>query len=126
MASYTPTHALTDKDSGPGCDCRALSRAARCAATSVCNVRDCLEAVSSSSIFFISRDVIVFTRTHPARILSSTLNSPENHFIEKRYAKPVTLYNATFKDPAKYLPIGVQKSYFLLPKAEREILNTAL
>jgi plasmid replication initiation protein len=29
-------------------------------------------------------------------------------------------------DPAKYLPIGVQKSYFLLPKAEREILDTAL
>jgi plasmid replication initiation protein len=28
--------------------------------------------------------------------------------------------------PAKYLPIGVQKSYFLLPKAERQILNTAL
>ena len=27
---------------------------------------------------------------------------------------------------AKYLPIGVQKSYLLLPKAEREILNTAL
>jgi hypothetical protein len=25
----------------------------------------------------------------------------------------------TDKDPAKYLPIGVQKSYFLLPKAER-------
>jgi len=32
----------------------------------------------------------------------------------------------TNKDPAKYLPIGVQKSYFLLPKAQREILNTAL
>jgi hypothetical protein len=32
----------------------------------------------------------------------------------------------TDKHPAKYLPIGVQKSYFLLPKAEREILNTAL
>jgi hypothetical protein len=32
----------------------------------------------------------------------------------------------TDKDPAKYLPIGVQKSYLLLPKAEREILNTAL
>jgi hypothetical protein len=29
----------------------------------------------------------------------------------------------TNKDPAKYLPIGVQKSYFLLPKAEREILK---
>ena len=29
-------------------------------------------------------------------------------------------------DPAKYLPIGVQKSYFLLPKAERAILNSAL
>jgi hypothetical protein len=29
-------------------------------------------------------------------------------------------------DPSKYLPIGVQKSYFLLAKAEREILNTAL
>jgi hypothetical protein len=122
MASYTPTRALTDKDSGPPCDCRALSRAA----TSVGNVRDCLEAVSSSSMFFISRDVILFTRTHPARILSSTLNSPENHFIAKRYAQSVTLYNATFKDPAKYLAVGVQKSYFLLPKAEREILNTAL
>jgi hypothetical protein len=32
----------------------------------------------------------------------------------------------TDKDPAKYLPIGVQKIYFLLPKADREILNTAL
>ena len=32
----------------------------------------------------------------------------------------------TDKDPAKYLPIGVQKSYLLLPKTEREVLNTAL
>lgn len=32
----------------------------------------------------------------------------------------------TDKDPSKYLPIGVQKSYFLLPKAERAILNIAL
>jgi plasmid replication initiation protein len=32
----------------------------------------------------------------------------------------------TDKDLGKYLPIGVQKSYFLLPKAEREILNIAL
>jgi hypothetical protein len=32
----------------------------------------------------------------------------------------------TDKDPAKYLRIGVQKSHFLLPKAEREILNIAL
>ena len=32
----------------------------------------------------------------------------------------------TDKDLANYLPIGVQKSYFLLPKSEREILNTAL
>ena len=27
---------------------------------------------------------------------------------------------------SKYLPTGVQKSYFMLPKAERAILNTAL
>jgi hypothetical protein len=32
----------------------------------------------------------------------------------------------TDKDPAKYLSIGVQKSYLLLPKVEREILNIAL
>jgi plasmid replication initiation protein len=32
----------------------------------------------------------------------------------------------TDKDPAKYLPIGMQKSYLLLPKTEREVLNTAL
>jgi hypothetical protein len=30
------------------------------------------------------------------------------------------------KNLVKYLPMGVQKSYFLLPKSEREILNTAL
>jgi plasmid replication initiation protein len=32
----------------------------------------------------------------------------------------------TDKDPTRYLPIGVQKSYFLLPKAEREILDIVL
>jgi plasmid replication initiation protein len=32
----------------------------------------------------------------------------------------------TSQDPAKHLPIGVKKGYLLLPKAEREILNTAL
>ena len=30
------------------------------------------------------------------------------------------------KDPAEYLPVGVQKSYFMLSTAERAILNTAL
>ena len=30
------------------------------------------------------------------------------------------------KDPAEYLPVGVQKSYFMLSAAERAILNTAL
>jgi hypothetical protein len=29
-------------------------------------------------------------------------------------------------NPTRYLPISVQKGYFLLPKAEREILNAAL
>jgi hypothetical protein len=32
----------------------------------------------------------------------------------------------TDKDPVNYLPIGVRKSYLLLPKAEREILNTTI
>jgi hypothetical protein len=32
----------------------------------------------------------------------------------------------TDKNSAEYLPIGVHKSYFLRPKAEREILNIAL
>jgi hypothetical protein len=44
----------------------------------------------------------------------------------KRYARSVNIYYVTDKDPTTYLPIGVQKSYFLLPKAEREILNSAL
>jgi hypothetical protein len=30
------------------------------------------------------------------------------------------------KDPAEYLPVGVQKSYLMLSPAERTILNTAL
>jgi hypothetical protein len=28
-------------------------------------------------------------------------------------------------DPIRFLPIGVRKSYFLLPKADRDVLNIA-
>ncbi len=32
----------------------------------------------------------------------------------------------TDKDPAKYLPISVQKSYFMLSRSARAVLDTAL
>ena len=30
------------------------------------------------------------------------------------------------KDPAKYLPVGVQKSYFMLSRSARAVLDAAL
>jgi hypothetical protein len=49
-------------------------------------------------------------------------------FQEFRGGKPCTDRKTAPKndDPTRFLPIGVRKSYFLLSKADRDVLNIAL